>query len=160
MIKASTLLDKQELSYLKELYINSPKQFHNQDVNLFFIYKAGIKLNKSDLWDNIQKKLLKFHGKETAVTNYFLEYIVGSYTKNHQDNPDTVEGTAITLIEKSNDLVGGEIIAGQGDNQRTLPLLVGQTMYYTSAVYHGVTKVEQGKRIVLITWFRKDTWQR
>jgi len=159
MIKASTFINKDELKYLKELYVNSPKQFHTQDVNLFNVYKANIKTVDTNLWDNIQSKLIEFHGKRCSVTNYFLEYQVGAYAKNHKDNPDTVDGTAITLLDKSEDLIGGDIVVGRRGRQRILPQEKGQTIYYTTAVDHGVTEVIQGKRLVLITWFRKETWQ-
>ena len=159
MIKASNILTQEELEYLKQLYSNSPKRFYPQDVNLFSVYKVGIGTNNSDLWYSIQQKFFKFHGRVTSTTNYFLEYQVGSYAQKHRDNPDTVEGTAVTLLDKSDDIVGGDVVVGQGNNERILPLSVGETMYYTAAVDHGVTKVERGSRIVLITWFRKDTWQ-
>lgn len=159
MIKASSILSLQELEYLKQLYDNLPKQFHKQDVNLFFVYKANINANRSDLWDSIQKKLFDFHGRTTPSTNYFLEYQIGSYAKNHRDNPDTVDGTAITLLSKSEDLCGGDIVVGRGEKEKIVPQSIGQTVYYTTSIDHGVTEVTQGKRIVLITWFRKDTWQ-
>lgn len=159
MIKGINLLTQEELTYLRELYGASPKQFHTQDVNLFNLHKSNIGNVQSKHWNNIQLKLSAFHGRKCPVTNYFLEYRVGSYAKKHQDNPDTVDGTAITLIDKSDDLVGGDIVVGRKEDERVLPHSVGQTIYYTTAVFHGVSKVTQGSRIVLITWFRKDTWQ-
>jgi len=159
MIKASNIINQKELEYLKQLYNNSPKQFHTQDVNLFNVYKCNIRKVRSDLWDGIQSKLIKFHGSECSVTNYFLEYQSGAYAKTHQDNPDTVDGTAITLIDKSDDLIGGDIIVGRGDNERSLPQPIGRTIYYNTAVDHGVVEVTQGKRLVLVTWFRKGVWQ-
>lgn len=159
MVKRSKIITSEEVYYLKQLYTNSPKQFHTQDVNLFNVYKSYIRVARSDMWDNIQAKLINLHGRRCPLTNYFLEYQDKAYARNHRDNPDTVEGTAITLIDKTDDLVGGDIIINRGNKQKVLPQDVGHTIYYTTAVDHGVTEVTSGKRLVLITWFRKDTWQ-
>ena len=159
MIKLTTILSQQEIEYLKDLYNSEPKQFHEQDVNLFSVYKTNLTKIQSNTWNTIQAKLAKVHGSITPVTNYFLEYKAGAYSRTHQDNPVTVDGTAVTLVDRSEDLIGGDVVVGKG-NQQTIPMQVGQTVYYTTAVDHGVTKVVQGNRIVLITWFRKDTWQK
>ena len=53
MIKASNIINQKELEYLRQLYNNSPKQFHTQDVNLFNVYKCNIRKVRSDLRDGI-----------------------------------------------------------------------------------------------------------
>lgn len=159
MIKGKSLFNKDEIEYLKTLHQELPSNYHNQDVNLFFIYKTIVSNITSPLWDSVQEKLLEFHGRRCIVTNYFLRYTVGSYAKMHMDNPNTVDGTAITLLERSDDLEGGDIIIVGNDKERkVVPQLVGETIYYDTAVVHGVSKVTRGTRKVLITWFRKDTW--
>jgi predicted 2-oxoglutarate/Fe(II)-dependent dioxygenase YbiX len=55
--------------------------------------------------------------------------------------------------------VGGDIIVGRGNNKRSLPQPIGRTIYYNTAVDHGVVEVTKGKRLVLVTWFRKGVWQ-
>ena len=160
MVKGKNLFTTDEVEYLKLLHKQLPTTFHNQDVNLFHINKTNINHIDNPQWDVIQNKLFDFHGRRCPVTNYFLRYSIGSYAVVHRDNPITVDGTAITLLDRSDDLEGGDIITVGEDKQRkTIPQLVGQTVYYDSAVIHGVSKVTKGTRIVLITWFRKDTWQ-
>lgn len=161
MVKGKKLFTLDEIEYLKSLYDRLPSTFHDQDVNLFHIHKTNINGVTNKHWDLIQQKLFDFHGRKSAVTNYFLQYVVGSYAKMHLDNPKTVDGTAITLLEKSDDLEGGDIITVGGNKERKIiPQSVGETIYYDTAVVHGVSKVTQGSRKVLITWFRKDTWQK
>lgn len=160
MVKQSTILSVEEIYFLKELYEKLPKEFYKQDVNLFNVYKANVNITETEVWNNIQLKLSNFHGRNAATTNYFIMYKNGSYTRIHKDNPITVEGSTITLIDRSDDLVGGDIIVGKDYNQKIIPQLIGQTVHYLASTDHGVTKVEKGERLVLITWFRKDTWQK
>jgi hypothetical protein len=164
IVKMKRLLNDDELNYLNTLYIqHSPPTFHPQDFNLFNVYKTNLSnklIADSKLWESIKQKLLDFHGRDcTLTTNYFLDYREEAYAKMHQDNPDTVAGTAVTLIEKSQDILGGDIVIGvhkEGkSNLRKLPQEVGTTIYYNAATNHSVTKVIKGNRKVLITWFRK-----
>lgn len=156
MVKQSTILSIEEINYLKELYEKLPKEFYKQNVNLFNVYKAHVHIAETEVWNSIQLKLSNFHGRNVNTTNYFLMYEDGSYTKIHQDNPATVEGSAITLIDKSDNLVGGNIVVRKDGNQKIIPQQIGQTVHYSASISHGVTKVEKGKRLVLITWYRKD----
>ena len=161
MIKGKRLFTLDQIEYLKLLHKQLPTTFHNQDVNLFHINKTNINYINSPQWQVIQNKLFSFHGKRCPVTNYFLKYSIGSYAVVHVDNPKTVDGTAVTLLEKSDDLEGGDIITIGGDKERKIiPQSVGETIYYDTAVAHGVSKVTQGSRKVLITWFMNDTWQK
>lgn len=162
-IRGKHLINEEELRYLNTLHQQLRGQYHEQDVNLFNIIKTMIssKVELDSMWESIQQKLFAFHGRECYTTSYFLEYTKGSYAAMHRDNPLTVDGTAITLLDRSDDLEGGDIITVGEDKQRKIiPQLVGQTVYYDTAVVHGVSKVTKGMRIVLITWFRKDTWQK
>jgi predicted 2-oxoglutarate/Fe(II)-dependent dioxygenase YbiX len=160
MIKKSTILSVEEINYLKELYEKLPNTFYEQDHNLFNVYKAYCDTTISEIWNNIQLKLSNFHGRNANKTNYFLRYKNGSYTRIHKDNPGTVEGSSITLIDRSDDLVGGDIIiARKGYTQKIIPQLIGETVHYSASIDHGVTKVDKGERLVLVTWFRKGVWQ-
>ena len=164
-ISCNPILSDSEIEYLGQLHTRLPKLYHNQDVNLFYVHKAMVpSLLSDDKWLAIQDKLLSYHGRKCPVTNYFLEYEVGSYARMHIDNTETVDATAITLIGKSDDLIGGDIITPSFDSSskqpRILPQEIGETMYYYSNTPHGVSKVDKGNRKVLVTWFRKDTWQK
>ena len=171
MIKSKKVLTKEEIVYLTNMYDSMPKKFYDRNFNLFNVFKSNLfDVSKTSFGENerkqfntIQRKLLAFHGSHAPwgpVTNYFLTYQKDSYAKIHQDNPDTVLGTAITLIERSDDLVGGDIIVSKGldGKQRTIPQQVGETVYYSPATFHGVTKVTEGYRKVLVTWFRISGW--
>jgi len=156
MIKSKKVLTKEEIVYLADMYNTMPKQFYNKNYNLFNVFKSFVGQKQNEQWDTIQRKLLAFHGSHAPVTNYFLTYQKDSHARIHQDNPNTVLGTAITLIERSDDLVGGDIVVSESVNgkQRTIPQQVGDTVYYSPATFHGVTKVTEGYRKVLVTWFR------
>ena len=160
MIKKSTILSVEEINYLKELYEKLPNTFYEQNVNLFNVYKAHVNITETEVWNNIQLKLSNFHGRNANTVNYFLMYKNGSYTRIHKDNPITVEGSSITLIDRSDDLVGGDIIVGKDHSQKIIPQLIGETVHYSASIDHGVTKVDKGERLVLITWFRKDICQK
>ena len=110
MVKGKNLFTTDEVEYLKLLHKQLPTTFHNQDVNLFYIHKTTVGNLNDPTWHSITQKLFDFHGKQSKLTNYFLRYQQGSHARLHVDNPDTVEGTAVTLIEKSSDLLGGDII--------------------------------------------------
>lgn len=164
MIKSKKVLTKEEIVYLTNMYDSMPKKFYEKNDNLFNVFKSNLfNVLKSSVSENeskqlniIQNKLLAFHGSSTPITNYFLTYQKDSYAIIHQDSLDSVLGTAITLIAKSDNLVGGDIIISKGFNgkQRIIPQQVGETVYYSSATFHGVTKVTEGYRKVLVTWFR------
>lgn len=160
MVKKKQILSPEEIQYLKQLYYITPRQYHNQDVNLYQIYKSYITNIADYEWTIIKNKLHEFHGSDSPLTNYFLEYKIGSKARNHQDNPDTVDGTGITLLDKSSDLIGGDILIGRSNSETVLPQEIGETIYYDTAVNHGVSEVSQGTRLVLVTWFRKKTWQK
>lgn len=80
----------------------------------------------------------------------FLEYTKGSLFTCHRDKNSTNGRvfSTVTLLYKSDDLVGGDLII---DNQ-TVNLEVGQTVIFPSETLHEVTEVKRGKRNVLVCW--------
>lgn len=158
--KSAVVLDSSDIEYLKELYQQLPSKYHPQDHNLYNIYKTNVGGTFDPRWSTIQEKLTSFHGEKTPMFNYFLDYRLGSYARMHQDNPATVVATAVTLIEKSDDLIGGDTVikvidSNNQSTKRIIPQQVGRTIYYDAATDHGVSQVVNGNRKVLITWFRK-----
>ena len=93
----------------------------------------------------------------------------------HTDNDDHVKSTIVTLVDTVN-LVGGETIVtlpapeaqyekkgyikGDEHKGRVIPKIVrmnvGDSVMYDRSLLHGVTQVEQGKRLVLVSWFRDE----
>jgi predicted 2-oxoglutarate/Fe(II)-dependent dioxygenase YbiX len=88
---------------------------------------------------------------------YILKYGPNSFTGMHQDNSEESQKTSITLIEQSNDIVGGKAIIT--DNMGA-PIIVeqqvGQTLWYDQSLWHGVSKIEKGERKVLVTWWKNN----
>ena len=184
MIKASNIINQKELEYLKQLYNNSPKQFHTQDVNLFNVYKCHIprKMPPEDIVTirRVANTIQHYTQAKESLAHYFLKYIEGSFTNVHIDNPNRVNKTAVTLIDASTDLVGGDAILlkkitkedllegksqpenvlnpSKGKRDPFIPLLIkqeiGSTMVYDKFTQHGVARVEKGHRLVLISWFK------
>jgi len=109
---------------------------------------------------------------------YFLRYIPGSFTRLHEDN--STETTIVTLLDDK-DLVGGNAVVREAYNPRgsrpaeqtchrtnqenehppygqqivldVLPMERGDSLVYGRELTHGVSKVYEGERLVLITWF-------
>lgn len=78
-----------------------------------------------------------------------LKYKPGSYASVHTDNlPEDIllTWTSVTMIDRSDDLIGGDtIINGISQN-----LDIGETVWYPAGTPHGVTKLYQGYRNVLV----------
>lgn len=78
-----------------------------------------------------------------------LKYKPGSYASIHTDDPtehDSFAWTSITLIDRSHNLLGGENLL-DGISQS---LNIGETVWYPTGMPHGVTKLHQGYRNVLV----------
>ena len=98
-------------------------------------------------------------------------YDPGSYTRLHSDNDDDVGLTIVTLVDTV-DLVGGDTLVmlpapkeqkigyqkGDDHKGRVVPKIVqmktGESVIYDRSLLHGVTQIERGKRLVLVSWFR------
>lgn len=166
-----------DIRYLRQLYDRLAGENIKYDYNLFNLKKKNVPPNIPK-FNEIRSKLVAECGIPDRA-NYFLEYTEGSFCLFHQDNPLTVDRTAVTLIDMSDDIVGGEAIIKTKIHPDQLidgvtrpsiqkidvtkhtvvpvvvPHPVGSTLWYNQDVIHGVGKVHSGRRIVLITWFRK-----
>lgn len=92
--------------------------------------------------------------------SYVLEYYEGSYTAMHVDGIGDSKYnslTTITLLNKSEDLSGGNILIR--DDEKDLGAMtvlhqsVGEMISYSHRVPHGVSKVLKGTRRVLVNWY-------
>lgn len=122
--------------------------------------------------------LFDYSRKSNMIGFYFLRYIPGSFTRLHEDNH--TETTIVTLLDDK-DLVGGHAVVKEHYEQRgarpadqtchrtnrenehppygqkimldVLPMEKGDSLVYGKELTHGVSKVYEGERLVLITWF-------
>ena len=85
--------------------------------------------------------------------SYMLEYKKGSYAEMHCD--DGAELTSTTLIYKSSNLDGGEILTSKNEKIKINKLKLGESIFYDRNVNHGISEVIEGVRRVLIVWMKK-----
>ena len=166
-------LSSKELKNIKKLYDSlEPKEEKiKQFYNLFYCYRRDIPRDSR----------IKLEGLDNPIhSQYFLRYEEGSFTRRHTDNESEVGETAITLIDNKN-LEDGDIIIYEPhfkdtkwevtkDNgminfykedyvpgDQIVPVVVkqdvGETILYSHATMHSVSKVTKGTRTVLVTWY-------
>lgn len=177
-------LDWNDIDYLNNLYQSLPGKDFSRYYNLFSVTRKDVPARLgNDKWLPVKAKLDKEGGQ--CIANYFLYYGPGSFTMPHTDSPLRVTKTAITLIDKSADLIGGDIIVSRRVKQFTgnihiptdedikrknepvfvmnnvtamnvIKQDVGETVWYPAQMKHGVSQVEQGYRLVLISWYKNE----
>lgn len=178
------ILTPEDITFLAELYgkldNEQNTEFLRRDYNLFNVYKIMLGRKKLLISDAERLKRItidirNFCGAKDVQSAYFLKYIPGSFTNIHTDSPRRVFRTAITLVDASPTLIGGEAIIVK-DIQLTdlqegierpgplesegkafrMPMVahqnVGSTLVYNNDVLHGVSRVEQGYRLVHVLW--------
>ena len=91
-----------------------------------------------------------------------VDYVKGSWAKGHNDSIEQSHCSVITMIDLSQDLVGGEAYFAKDrewvDDHKMIPgpLNNGDCLMYGGNLFHGVDEVFSGRRLVLITWFLED----
>lgn len=101
-----------------------------------------------------------YFGNKCKVTQIdCLIYNVGYHFAKHLDALDynfRREWSTITLLDKSPDLEGGDLVIYKGESDDTgsvIKLDIGDTIFFKSnEVYHQVNKVTSGWRKSLVTW--------
>lgn len=177
------ILSEKSLQQAKEYYQSKTWDETWQYFNLFHMQRIDIPTQDYDL--EFVKELHNYSRKSHNIGCYFLKYVPGSFTRIHTDNES--ELTTVTLLE-SKGLVGGDCIIegeyapkdsrpsdhvckrspGEMDKppygRSIIPDIVklddGQSMIYGPVLRHGVTKVYEGERIVLIAWFKNGDRKR
>lgn len=185
LVYKNTTLDWNDIDYLNNLYQSLQGKNFSRYFNLFSVTRKDVPAKLDDYrWLTVKSKL-DSEANGQCITNYFLYYGPGSFTMPHADSPLRVTKTAITLIDKSADLVGGEILVIKRVKQFTgdvhiptdedikrknepVPVMnnvaainiirqdVRETVWYPAQMRHGVTQVEQGYRLVLISWYKNE----
>jgi predicted 2-oxoglutarate/Fe(II)-dependent dioxygenase YbiX len=107
------------------------------------------------------QSLHKRHFPSTLILREmeYLKYGIGGKFNKHQDvirreDPKMMRRfSTVTLLSKSNDLEGGElIIYDKYDNKLKTNLEVGETVVFYSSTPHKVTPITKGSREVLVGW--------
>lgn len=121
--------------------------------------------NFPDISVSVLKALKQFDSSidiaEYQATEFnYLMYNKGDHFKKHKDvvgsaNPRVY--TTVTLIKKSDDLVGGDLLIwDKNNNEHKIDLNVGETVVFKSTSFHQVTPVESGTRESLVVWINKN----
>ena len=167
-------LDSSDIDRLIRIFHQQPESLWHQDYNLFDVDKRPIpSIHWGESWS---RKLQEAAGVEIS-SHYFVLYKPDSFTRIHKDDVANVGCTIITMLEQ-NDLVGGDTlifdeykIKARGRDtqvkrtekkrpymQPIIPVVPrvedGQSIKYDRMVKHGVTRVESGTRLVLVSWFK------
>tara|TARA_R110001632_G_scaffold40605_3_gene101825 strand:+ start:1747 stop:2280 length:534 start_codon:yes stop_codon:yes gene_type:complete len=165
------VLDSDQRSAIVETLKDMEPTYYHQDYNLHDVKKWNAGINSNNI---PQLKVVRDLFPDLAVhSQYFLEYGVDSFTKQHTDNDALIVKTVVTLIQ-STDLVGGETIVLKTYHRKPRPSVAerkgaaqygkriipdvvymedGEAIIYDRSLPHSVSQVKQGTRLVLVTWF-------
>jgi len=156
MTKVEKLYSKSQLNLLREEHkLLKPKEVYGGSIQ----ENQRTTNNLFNLTDRYPKNRTVccvnevFIGSGTLKTNYYLDYRVGSFSRMHIDEPDVI--TAITLLNKSEDLEGGALIVVDLPYRapRLLELEIGDTALIKEESPHGVTVITKGWRCVHVGWW-------
>ena len=171
--KVENIITPNQRHQLIDVYRSLDPELAHQDYNLFDVDKRHPSKEQAQMdcfsaLDNYAKDY------EKSFRHYFLNYGPESFTKFHTDDDDKVGLTIVTFLDKSEDLIGGAPLVllpyekrsrpsthyRKGDapvGQKVIPKViqmnVGQSLVYDKHLMHGVGQVEQGNRLVLISWY-------
>lgn len=170
------ILSGDEIKEALEIYESLSPVFWHQNYNLFDVERRDVPTPLQYGFYNTLKKYSKMPGDKGA---YFLKYEKDSFTRMHEDNNSDL--TIVTLL-KTKELVGGESLVraeyklksrpmgnqvarhsreqdappyGQQIIMDVVKVDDGESLVYGPNLTHGVSKVYDGHRIVLVTWFNK-----
>jgi len=173
--KIEKIFDQDEIENLKSLFESCSENLAHQDYNLYDVDKRIIP--NSATHPVLQK--LNQYVDLTPMSHYFVKYDVEGFTSLHTDDDGVVKLTVVTLLDDV-DLIGGETLvldryvknarpaykyAKRGKmgeapiGSSRIPVIArmkpGDSISYDNAVKHGVCQVEQGHRIVLVSWYKE-----
>jgi predicted 2-oxoglutarate/Fe(II)-dependent dioxygenase YbiX len=115
-----------------------------------------------DFCKEIESLCQEFNSKHIASTLKtreleYLKYGLSDHFVRHQDAGSRDQRprrfTSITMLSKTDDLVGGQLSVFDHDNvEHIIDLQVGETVLFYSTTWHQVTALTQGGREVLVAW--------
>jgi PKHD-type hydroxylase len=118
-------------------------------------------LDLNKLIENFCQKLNDRYIPSTLMVKEleYLKYELTGHFETHHDiiydkNPRRIRRfTSITLLSKTNNLEGGDlIIFDDNENAININLEVGETVLFHSSTLHQVTPITKGGREVLVAW--------
>lgn len=166
----------EETANLLSLFHSLEESLAHQDYNLFDVDKRHIPYKQ---WTKELEKLNQYVPDGLVPqSHYFVKYGEESFTRLHTDDVNVVKMTIVTMVD-TQDLIGGGTLVFDKytKNKRPrdryakrvnngpapvgkdiIPDIVemqdGESVIYDAATTHGVTRVKQGHRIVLVSWFK------
>lgn len=172
------IFTKEEIANLLSLFNSLPSEHAHQDYNLFDIEKRAIPSKYFKESPELQK-LQNYVSDLNTHTHYFLKYTKDSFTRVHTDDNSIIKLTVVTMID-TEDLKGGDTLMYDTYTKNSRPknkyakrvkkephgpigkdvipvcleVKDGQSVIYDPDTNHGVTKVDNGHRIVLVSWFK------
>lgn len=169
------LFNDEEIAELNRIYDECINERVKRLHNLFYLDFRSFPASLNYPY----KEKLSSHFNMNADRMYYLEYYEGSFTRRHSDAGEQSQRTVITMIDKSDDLEGGDTIVylphfkndefefdvnrykrdneeddEQGSNiiPVVLNLNVGESVTYDANLLHEVALVTKGRRRVLVSW--------
>lgn len=167
------VLSEEELNEARDLAASLEFYKVFQMYNIFDMDRAEVPEGDT----SFMATLKKYSKRERGIGSYFLKYRKGSFTRMHHDN--NTDLTIVTLLDEK-DLVGGYSLVAETYEHRirpaeqycarnggekdhppygqqivldVLPVKVGESLVYGPDLKHGVSKVYEGERLVLVSWF-------
>lgn len=130
----------------KDLFINEEPILHKIDEQFYTNFYEDIKSNFSDIVYREKWKLGKYTGDEN-----------GFYNVHRDDSDETAfrSTSMVAALSDPNDYEGGELCFDNLDVQ--LKLKKGSAVVFRSGLFHHVTPVTSGIRIVMISFFFNET---
>ena len=155
------LFGEDEISDLAQLF---DRDLETRLVNVKCIFRTDGEVVGKYLHHFIEKQVKyasTLINQEWKLNDIFLlEYHPGGFSHLHIDDHSLNGGISLVTVVEQQDLVGGEVIIREADLYQAtndekdylISLDVGETIVYSAAIIHGVTRVESGFRRVLVTF--------
>ena len=112
-----------------------------------------------DIVDDIDL-VWKEEGLRVVDTNY-LRYVEGDWLGPHIDSSTYQDAdgrhlerqiTAVTMLDKADDLRGGTLCVYQKGLRHEFNLEIGETVFFPAGDQHECTKIRRGFREILVSW--------
>jgi hypothetical protein len=138
----------------------------NEDIRKCYISPINV-LDYPDINTRLIELGHKFTPQCSHETHFskelqFLKYMVGGLFKRHRDSYDQSTKprflSSITLLDRSEDLEGGELIIYDQDSEGNLlpgvraELDLYDTVMFNSTTFHECTEITKGTRTVMVSW--------
>tara|TARA_B110000902_G_scaffold253079_1_gene315289 strand:+ start:1639 stop:2169 length:531 start_codon:yes stop_codon:yes gene_type:complete len=165
VITVKNVLSQSDRTYLIDFFEKN-KVYREKNYNLLRTWQVHVDNN-----DLIQKEMVTRIriAAETAMEMKLLpcrngnlvDYVIGSKANGHCDSVEESNCSVITMIDLSKDLVGGETyfelieMGAKHHKVNPEPFGNGDIIMYDESMFHGVKQVLSGRRLVLVTWFKK-----